>query len=356
MAPGDSENLMNEYQPTGTVGNPIFSALFPNSAIRLISTLLLFVPGAFAVDSLTVTLSNGKIFTGLRSFENEKFLTVNVKGSDIRILKSMIEEISVDVAGEVTESDEAPLSRDREAGISEISGRVKSAGVEVLLVNSESITWLDMSYEGLSKLNPRISFLTNLTYLDLKGNNLHELPESIGDLTYLRVLDLRFNKLRELPPHLGNLTGLEYLFLSENRFSHRELAHLEQMLPTATIVHTRRLEKKKGKPLPITVEEGAYADSLKNICQSGAADACAALAEFWFAVNDWERGILACEWGCPLDRSELAPAGIACCEKAAELNAEILELPIRAAMFYRRICESSTPQSTDACIELEKLK
>ncbi len=334
-------------------------ATFLKSAARVASMLLVCVAASFALDEITVSLSNGKTFTGTRSQENEKFLTINVNGSDIRILKSMIEEISIEIPRESTVSTDRNSinpADEEEPLISDVSGRVKSSSVEVLLVNPGDITWLDMSFERLSKLNPKISFFSNLTYLDLKGNSLTELPESIGDLTSLRVLDLRFNKLRELPPHIGNLTGLQYLFLSENRFSHSELARLEQLLPSATVVHTPGLEKKKGKPLPFTVREGEYADSLRIVCQNGEADACLALAEFWLGVNDWERGILACEWGCPLDRSELSSTAIECCDKAAELNKDVLGLPVRAAMYYKRICESSTPRSTRACIQLEKLR
>lgn len=342
------------------------AAVFPFSvkalsrnAARVASILLVCVAASFALEEITVRLSNGNTFTGTRSFENEKFLTINVNGSDIRILKSMIEEISIEIPRESTVSTERKPSNpadEKEPSISDVSGRVRSAEVEVLLVNPKDITWLDMSFERLSELNPRVSLLSNLTYLDLKGNSLTELPESIGDLTSLRVLDLRFNKLRKLPPHIGNLTGLQYLYLSENRFSHSELARLERLLPSATVVHTPGVEKKKGKPLPFTVKEGEYADSLRIACQNGKVDACLALAEFWFGVNDWERGILACEWGCPLDRSELSSIAVECCEKAAELNANVRELPVRAAMYYKRICESSTPRSTRACIQLEKLR
>jgi Leucine-rich repeat (LRR) protein len=75
---------------------------------------------------------------------------------------------------------------------------------------------LNLSYQGLDALSPRIAEFVNLQDLRLNGNKLAVLPEEIGMLTKLRRLEVSENKLAALPIGIGRLAALERLEANRN--------------------------------------------------------------------------------------------------------------------------------------------
>jgi hypothetical protein len=76
---------------------------------------------------------------------------------------------------------------------------------------------LDLKYQGLSALEPRVlSFGGNLVVLDLSFNLLETLPEAISKLTSLQELYLSNNKLSSLPESIGSLSSLRVIKANNN--------------------------------------------------------------------------------------------------------------------------------------------
>jgi len=121
-----------------------------------------------------------------------------------------------------------------------------------------SLTSLNRSDQGLTKLPPEILQMTNLQYLDVSSNRLTGalpaeirhlqnleildisnnqmtgLPAELGQLAKLRVLNASNNKLTGIPHELGNLQNLEVLDLSDNDISHEDVKIIREKLPKTT--------------------------------------------------------------------------------------------------------------------------
>lgn len=72
---------------------------------------------------------------------------------------------------------------------------------------------LDLSFNNIVKLNPRISELVNLQQLWLNDNPLREIPSEISKCTKLKELDLKNTFVISLPRELANLSSLLVLNL-----------------------------------------------------------------------------------------------------------------------------------------------
>lgn len=114
---------------------------------------------------------------------------------------------------------------------------------------------LDLSGQGLSKVEQSVFKQTNLRQLDVSDNNLTGalpaeirqlsklqvlraannqmtgVPAEVGQLSNLVELDLSNNQLTGLPYELGNLKNLKILNLSGNNVSQYDLDIIRQNLP-----------------------------------------------------------------------------------------------------------------------------
>lgn len=123
-----------------------------------------------------------------------------------------------------------------------------------------SLTSLNRSNQGLTKLPPEIlqmtnlqhldissnrltgalpaeiRFLQNLEILDISNNGMTGLPAELGQLSELRVLNASNNKLTGIPHELGNLQNLEVLDLSDNDISQDDLKIIRDRLPKTEII------------------------------------------------------------------------------------------------------------------------
>ncbi|CAK9797133.1 Leucine-rich repeat-containing protein 40 [Anthophora plagiata] len=80
----------------------------------------------------------------------------------------------------------------------------------------EPLKKLDLSYNSLATIDPKIECLTELTTLLLHNNLLQDLPAAIGNLKNLKVLNLSHNKLENLPLQFYKLVELNELYLKDN--------------------------------------------------------------------------------------------------------------------------------------------
>lgn len=85
---------------------------------------------------------------------------------------------------------------------------------------------LNLNYNGLNGLSPKIANLTNLERLYLNGqrdqeNNLtlNEIPEQISSLQKLTKLSINDNGLTSLPENFGKLQELEELYIINNKLN-----------------------------------------------------------------------------------------------------------------------------------------
>jgi len=76
------------------------------------------------------------------------------------------------------------------------------------VLRQKQLTYLDISYNNISKLSPEIGDLSNLSKLDLKRNKLTDLPWEIMNLKSLTYFDLSYNKLSSLPPEIFSLNKI----------------------------------------------------------------------------------------------------------------------------------------------------
>lgn len=75
---------------------------------------------------------------------------------------------------------------------------------------------LDLKYQGISSLEPRVLFFSNLVVLDVSFNLLGTLPEAISKLTNLHELYISNNKLSSLPESIGSLSSLRVIKANNN--------------------------------------------------------------------------------------------------------------------------------------------
>lgn len=98
-----------------------------------------------------------------------------------------------------------------------------------------NLQYLDVSSNRLTGALPaEIRFLQNLEILDISNNEMTGLPAELGQLAKLRVLNASNNKLTGIPHELGNLQDLEVLDLSDNDISGEDLKIIRDKLPKST--------------------------------------------------------------------------------------------------------------------------
>ena len=150
--------------------------------------------------------------------------------------------------------------------------------------DANSGTTLDISNQGITKLDPSVYGKTTTTQLILSNNSLSTLPSEMGKMTnltilkldhnllegsligeirqvtQLRVLDASYNNMTGVPAEIGQLSKLESLNLSNNKItalpneiknlqnnlklldltgndlSGEQVANLRLALPTTTVI------------------------------------------------------------------------------------------------------------------------
>lgn len=86
-------------------------------------------------------------------------------------------------------------------------------------------------------LIPYLDRLSNLRILDLSEQGLTYIPQKIFEVSTLSVLKLNNNKLHSLPEDIKNLKQLKLVELHGNRFTDKDIAKLQQLIPQATILY-----------------------------------------------------------------------------------------------------------------------
>lgn len=140
------------------------------------------------------------------------------------------------------------------------TARVEAPQVTPPADETETLTTLNRSNQGLTKLPTGILTMTNLEKLDISNNKLEGalpaeirflqklkildisdnamtgLPAELGQLSALRMLDVSNNRLTGIPHELGNLQNLEVLDLSDNNISPQDLEVIRAKLPRTEII------------------------------------------------------------------------------------------------------------------------
>ena len=70
---------------------------------------------------------------------------------------------------------------------------------------------LDLSFNNLVKISPRVGELTNLQQLWLNDNPLREIPLEVSQCRKLRELDLKNTYVITLPREIANLGNMIYI-------------------------------------------------------------------------------------------------------------------------------------------------
>ncbi|MFW9818014.1 MAG: leucine-rich repeat domain-containing protein [Candidatus Thorarchaeota archaeon] len=84
---------------------------------------------------------------------------------------------------------------------------------------NNSIIELELGWNNLEEVPPKIKTLNSLERLGISGNKLRRLPKWISLFQSLKILDLYDNKIDKLPNSIGKLTCLQILILRNNQLS-----------------------------------------------------------------------------------------------------------------------------------------
>lgn len=155
------------------------------------------------------------------------------------------------------------FTKTREQKLKQVITWVRSLKINLPLDADEikTITKLDLSFKGITKLPPEIGCLENITEINLSYNSLKAMPKEIKEIPNLQMLNLGYNQftvipdtvlnlkeleflnleanmIKEVPTHIGNLPKLEYLNLFANQitqlpvefYSLTKLKHLNMAL------------------------------------------------------------------------------------------------------------------------------
>jgi Leucine-rich repeat (LRR) protein len=320
-----------------------------------------------------VVLKNGSVIAGEKVSENINFIVLNVDGSEISLLKNLIEDIeSVETPAAADTADTAgpapqhavvrnTTRRDGEKKGARVARKEDKSGnaaagarrprLHELMRTPDKAHVIDLSFEDLDTLPHGICRFSRLRRLDLKGNHLSKLPPEIGDLTGLVELDLRFNRLRSLPPQLSNITGLRVLYLTGNKIPRNELSQLRALLPFTRIVdsHFPFVRTRKHRPRRMRYGDVLRADSLAQRCEKGHIQACHDLGVLCQNYNDNEKAILAFGKGCTMEPGDTSAAAYGSCMKAADINFYMLRNREKALEQYRHVCKYLADPAGDAC-------
>lgn len=106
--------------------------------------------------------------------------------------------------------------------------------VEQTIFKQTNLTSLNVSNNNLTgSLPAEIRQLTKLQYLNAANNQMTGVPAEIGQLSNLVELNLANNQLTGLPNELGNLKNLKTLNLSGNEVSQQDLDGIRKNLPSS---------------------------------------------------------------------------------------------------------------------------
>ncbi len=106
--------------------------------------------------------------------------------------------------------------------------------IEQAIFKQTNLTSLNVSNNNLTGALPaEIRQLTKLQYLDASNNQMTGVPAEIGQLSNLIELNLANNNLTGLPNELGNLKNLKILNLSGNKVSQQDLDGIRKNLPAS---------------------------------------------------------------------------------------------------------------------------
>ncbi len=109
--------------------------------------------------------------------------------------------------------------------------------VEMSVFNQTDLTELNLSHNDLTgAMLAELRQLQNLEVLNLSDNKFTGVPAEIGQLKKLKILNLSNNQLTGLPYELGNLTQLATLDVSGNLYSEADLAKISSTLPNTQII------------------------------------------------------------------------------------------------------------------------
>mmetsp|Transcript_12598 Transcript_12598/g.22870 ORF Transcript_12598/g.22870 Transcript_12598/m.22870 type:complete len:300 (+) Transcript_12598:225-1124(+) len=108
-----------------------------------------------------------------------------------------------------------------------------------------SLIILNVSYNNIKTLSPKLGQLACLRDLNLSSNQLEDLPEEIGKCVRLKKLNLDKNKLKTLPVTIGNCKLLEELTVANNG-----LVNVPTEIGELTALRLLHLQNNKLEVLP----------------------------------------------------------------------------------------------------------
>ena len=176
----------------------------------------------------------------------------------LNVEKEITENVTMQAKLTVLSSGE--LARARATGVLHLSyRRLSRIPPEVFSLLPELRT-LDLGFNRLQELDPRICELLALEQLWLNNNPLCSLPASLEKNRKLRVVDLRCTRLRRLPNEMGRLTHVHTVDLDGTQLKPKQWAPYREGGTEALMAHLHMRDQRKQAKLKMLarMREGVY--------------------------------------------------------------------------------------------------
>lgn len=124
------------------------------------------------------------------------------------------------------------VQRPDDDGLLDLSHRAWVTLDDALWEFTQTLLFLNCSYNNVQVLSPGIGELVMLREFDISCNQLQVLPPDIGKCQRLRKLKVNGNQLKTLPPEIGDCKMLEEVQASENGMQELplEIGKLDQLV------------------------------------------------------------------------------------------------------------------------------
>jgi hypothetical protein len=155
--------------------------------------------------------------------------------------------------------DRSTIDKARSTGILYLSHRSLSAIPDEVFTLTNLVR-LDLGWNNLKEISPRIGELAKLEELWLNQNPLTSLPVELESCVKLKILDLRSTQLRRLPNEIGRLNYLHEIDLRDTLLKHKQMGVFADGGTYKLLAHLKNRDQRKQLKMKMCnrMREGIY--------------------------------------------------------------------------------------------------
>lgn len=155
--------------------------------------------------------------------------------------------------------DRPTLDKARSTGVLYLSHRSLST-IPDEVFTLKNLVRLDLGWNNLKEISPRIGELTKLEELWLNRNPITSLPVELESCSKLKILDIRNTKLRRLPNEIGRLNNLHEIDLRDTQLKHKQMDVFTEGGTYKLLAHLKNRDQRKQLKIKMCnrMREGIY--------------------------------------------------------------------------------------------------